>query len=307
MTRVRSPRGRRARRLAALLCFAAIGTASGAPSASDVVARLGTTDITVAQLHDFIATLDPAVRKQALDNTSFMNDLVRTEIERMAVLRAAAAQKWDQRPDIAIRIARARDEVIANSFLASASVVPPDFPSDGQIQQAYTLNRDNFMQPRQYHLQQIFVALPASSDEAAIDAAQKKAEDLARRAKAKGADFAALAHANSEEKASAAKGGDLGWADETQIVPEIRNQALGMNAGDVTDPIRLGDGWHIIRLVDTKPAAPRPLVEVRDTIIAALRQRKQQENENAYIAQLLDKTPISVNEVGLHAIFEAAN
>ena len=75
-----------------------------------------------------------------------------------------------------------------------------------------------------------------------------------------------------------------------------------MSPGDVSDPIRMEDGWHIMRLVDTKPAAPRPLAEVKDTIVSALRQRKQQENEQAYIStNCSSKTPISVNEIGLHS------
>lgn len=110
------------------LAFAAIGAASAAPD-SDVVARLGTTDITVAQLRDFVQTLDPALRKQAVGDTQLMNRLVRAEIERMAVMREAKAQNWDQRPEIVAQIARARDQVIVATFLASVSVPAGDFPS----------------------------------------------------------------------------------------------------------------------------------------------------------------------------------
>jgi len=87
-------------------------------------------------------------------------------------------------------------------------------------------------------------------------------------------------------------------------VPEIRSQVTGMSKGDVSDPIRTADGWHIVRLVDTKAAAPRPLAEVRDVISGAVRQRKQQENAQAYIGSLLDKNPVSVNEMGLQKIFQ---
>src|SRR5262249_1012833 len=119
-------------------------------------------------------------------------------------------------------------------------------------------------------------------------------------------DFAALARQSSEHKESAARGGEMGWAPENQIVPEIRNQIAGMSKGDVSDPIRAADGWHIVRLVDTKPEAPPPLAEVRDTIVAPLRQAKAQTNQQAYVAGLLQKTPISVNEIGLRKIFEGA-
>lgn len=288
----------------ALATAALLGTAPASEPGADVVARLGTTDITVAQIQDFVRTLDPATRKQALADVQLLNRLVRLEIARMAVLRESKAKNWDQRPEVVAQIARARDQVIVSTYLASVDTPPADFPSDAEIQSAYDLNRDNFMVPRQYDLQQIFIAIPAGGDKKTEDAAQKKAEDLARKAKAKNANFADLARLNSEHKPSADKGGDLGWAPEPQIAPEIRSQITGMSKGDVSDPIRTEAGWHIVRMVDTKPAAPRPLAEVRDTVIAALRQRKTQENEQAYLAGLLDKNPVSVNEIGLRKIFE---
>jgi len=292
--------------VAAFLCVVALGAAHAADPGAEVVARLGTTDITVAELQSFVRGLDPSVRKQALADTQVMNRLVRAEIERMAVLREAKAKDWEKRPEVAAQIERARDQVIVATYLASLAVPPDDFPTDAQIQQAYDMNRDNFMLPRQYALQQIFIALPPGDDKKSQDAAQQKVDDLARKAKAKNANFADLARANSEHKESAARGGDLGWVPEPQLAPEIRSQVAGMSKGDVSDSIRTADGWHIIRLVDTKAAAPRPLAEVKGTIIAALRQRQEQANEQAYVARLLDKTPIAVNEIGLKKIFDSA-
>ncbi len=283
------------------LAFANPSVAADAP-ASEAVARVGSTDVTAAQLHDFVRNLDPAIRKQALADPAQMTRLVRQELARMAVLSEAQGKKWEQRPEVATRIAQARDDVVVSTYLASVAAPPADYPSDAQIQAAYDQNRDKFMVPRQYHLQQIFVASPAGADKKAEDAAQKKADDLAHKAKAKGANFEELARANSDGKEIAQQGGDMGWMPESQIVPEIRSQVSGMTAGEVTDPIRVGGGWHIIRMVETKPPAPRPLAEIKEQLANYLRQQKLQENEQAYIQAL----PLAVNEIGLKKIFEAA-
>ena len=281
-----------------------------ADPAPDVVARMGTTDITAQTLRNFVRTLDPAVRKQALADPAVMARLVRAELARMAVLKEAEAQKWEQRPEVAQEIQRVRDEAVTASFLKSVSAPPADYPSEAEIKSAYDLNRDALMAPRQYRLSQIFVALPAGGDVKAEAAAKQRADELARKARAQGtksegADFDALAKANSDARPGE-QAGDLGWADEPRIVPEIRSQIVGMAQGEVSDPIRAGSGWHIIRMDDTRPAAPRPLAEIHDQLAAALRQRKAEANEQAYLNGLLAKSPITVNEFGLRKVFENA-
>ena len=148
--------------------------------------------------------------------------------------------------------------------------------------------------------------MPATSDKKVLETAQKKAEGLVRQAKAKSADFAAIARLSSEHAASATKGGDLGWADQSALIPEIRNLVAGMEKDEISDPILSSSGWHIIRMVDTKPAAPRPLAEVKDALIATLRERKTQEMQQTYVARLLDKNPVMVNQARLRTLFEAA-
>jgi peptidylprolyl isomerase len=285
----------------------AVALATAAVAAGgEVVAQLGRADITAAMLDNFLRTLDPALRKQALDSNDVMDRLIRVEIARIALLNEAKAKKWDERPDVQEQIKRSRDQTIVNTYLASLSVPPSGYPSDDAIQSAYDLNRDSFMQPRQYWLQQIFIASPAGADPQIAAAAQKKAADIAAKAKAPGAKFDDLARSFSERKESAARGGDLGWVPETEVIPEIRNQIAGMNNGDVSDPIHVADGWQVVRLVDTKPAAARPLAEVKDAIATALRQRKAEENQQAYINDLLQKNPVVLNEIALHRVFSVS-
>ncbi len=289
----------------------AADSAQPAPAqpAPGVVARVGTTDITAAMMRTFVLTLDPTVRKQALIDPALMAKLVRAELTRMAVLKEAEARKWDQRPEVQLEIQRVRDEAITSSYLMSLSAPPADYPSEAEIQSAYDLNRDALMRPRQYRLSQIFVGVPAGGDAKAESEARQKADELARKAREKGANFDDLAKANAGAKSGVEPkggetGGDLGWASEAEILPEIRGQIAGMGQGEISDPIRTASGWHIIRLDDTRPAAPRPLAEVRGQLAAALRQRKTQENEQAYLTGLLAKSPAAINEMALKKIFE---
>jgi peptidylprolyl isomerase len=283
--------------LLSLLLPQAVIAEDGAP-----VAKLGTTQYTAADLNIFVQSLDPATRKQALADAETMNRLVQLEIIRKAILNDAKARNWQKRPDVAKEINQAADAITLKNYLASVVSLPPGFPSQQDIQKAYDLNRDRFMVPRQYHLEQIFIASPKGDKNAA--AAQKKADDLSAKLRA-GAKFEELARAASDHKASAAKGGDLGWAPEDQIVPEIRARVVGMTKGEISGPIRGDAGWHIVRMLDTKPAAPRPLAEVTPLIVASLRQNKQQQDEQLYIVQMLQKTPVTLNQAAVRKAFEA--
>jgi peptidylprolyl isomerase len=276
-----------------------------ADPAPEVVARLGETDFTAASLEDFVRSLDPATRKQAASDPRLLQQLVGLEMARLAVLKEAKAKNWQQRPDIARQIERSRDATIVSTYLSSVSAVPANYPSEAEIKAAYDMNRDAFMVPRQYRLEQIFVAAPSTVDKRAAEVAAKKAADMANTAKAKNANFGDLARAHSDHKPSAEKRGDLGWASQNDIMPEILTQIAGMTRGEISDPIHTKAGWHVVKLIDTKPAAPRPLAEVKDTLIASLRQRKLQDNQQAYVARMLDKNPVTVNEALLKKLFDS--
>jgi peptidylprolyl isomerase len=279
---------------------------AAAESGSEIVARLGSTDVTIDDLKDFVHGLDPATREQAAKDSQLLARLVRVELARMAVLSEAKEKHWEDQPDVARQIERARNQTIVATYLASVATPPAAYPSEAEIQAFYEQNRDRFMLPRQYHLSQIFVASPSGAEKAAEETARKRAEDLAKKAKAKGANFADLARKNSDEADSAKNGGDLGWLAENQIVPEIRTIVAGMTKSEISEPIRTQAGWHIVTLADTKPAGPRPLAEIHDAVAQGLRQRKLEENQQAYLGKLLESRHAAVNEIGLAKLLEVA-
>ena len=289
----------------AVAAIVTIGVAFAAEPAGEVVARLGTTDFTAADLRAFVHSLDANTRRQAATDPAAMDRLVHLEMARIATLKEAKAKKWDQRPEVVAEIERARDATIVNSFLLSVSAPPSDFPSETDIQKAYDNNRDRFMVARQYQISQILVSVPPGADKKAEDAAEKEAENFSHQLNSKGANFGEIARTNSDDKDSAAKGGDLGWVPETELLPQVRSQLAGMSNGEISAPIRVPAGWVLVRMADTRPAAPRPLAEVKSALIAYMRQAKTQENEQAYLNGLLEKSPVVLNEIGLKKLFES--
>jgi len=79
----------------------------------------------------------------------------------------------------------------------------------------------------------------------------------------------------------------------------MRRAVAGLNKGDVSQPIKSAEGWHLVKLLDKKPAGPRQLADIRANLIVAMRNRKAQELERAYLEALSIKLPPAINQIEL--------
>jgi peptidyl-prolyl cis-trans isomerase D len=142
-----------------------------------------------------------------------------------------------------------------------------------EVQSYYNGNISQYQTPEQVRASHILLNT-AGKDEAAV---RKQAEDILQQVKA-GADFAALAKKFSEDEGSKANGGDLDYFSRGRMVPEFEAAAFALETGQVSDIVKSQFGFHIIKVVDKKPAVTRSLDEVRPQIEEQLkRQRADQQ------------------------------
>ncbi len=222
----------RAAAMTALLAAAPTICAYGGDG--DVIARIGSDDIMTADVRAYLDTLDSQTRAAIASNPALLNQAVRLYLAQQLVLKQALAQKYDQQPDVAAALERARKNNLAELYLQSVSKPAPDYPSDADIQSAYEANKTAFLVPRQFQLAQIYIALPKDGDKAASDKARGRLDDIQKKLKQKNADFAAIAQTDSDDATTAKRGGEIGWALETQIRPEIKSTALGLTSNAVS-------------------------------------------------------------------------
>jgi hypothetical protein len=270
------------RALAALILIAA------APD--PVVAVRGSDAITASQARALIAAADPDTKQHLKADPAAISNLVRDTLLQHAILAEAEATHFEDRPEIAALLRRAREQVLLQSYLAAHAQIPAGYPSDADIQAAYEQSRAQLMQPRGYHLVQASIAAtgPATAD------ARRKLADLVRQSQ----------HGRStlESAAKTMPGvtvADLGWVADTKLLPAAREAAAGLPEGQVSAPFCTDKGCAVLKLVATRPAGPAPLADARDALVRALRQQKQRQMEIAYTNTLLAKQPVQVNEIEL--------
>ena len=135
-------------------------------------------------------------------------------------------------------------------------VVPPT-----DIQRFYNDNIQQYQTPEQVRASHILFETAGKND---ADV-KKQAEEVLKQAKS-GADFAELAKKYSEDKGSKTNGGDLDYFGRGRMVPEFEKVAFEMAPGQISDLVKSQFGYHIIKVVDKRPAVTRTLDEVRPQI-----------------------------------------
>jgi peptidyl-prolyl cis-trans isomerase SurA len=103
-----------------------------------------------------------------------------------------------------------------------------------------------------------------------------------------GEDFAALARSHSEDPGSASQGGDLGWVNPGQMVPEFERAADALKPGELSTPVRSAFGLHLIQVLERRErdvSSERDQASARQQIHA----RKADERYEQWVRQLRDE------------------
>ncbi len=106
---------------------------------------------------------------------------------------------------------------------------------------------------------------------------------------AEGTNFAELARLNSDDTASAQRGGELGWTVPGDLVPEFERAMNALKIGELSEPVRSPFGYHIIQVEERRTAdlsSDRKRIEAR----RVLRDRRADEAYQEWLRQLRDRS-----------------
>jgi len=103
-----------------------------------------------------------------------------------------------------------------------------------------------------------------------------------------GDDFAKLAKAHSDDKISAAQGGELGWSSPGRMVPAFENIMNQLEPNEISEPFTTQFGWHLLEVLerrehdDTENARRKKASE-------EIRRRKSEEAHQNWLRHLRDE------------------
>lgn len=158
--------------------------------------------------------------------------------------------------------------------------LPPAAPADeATLRKRYEDEKARFVEPEQRLASHILIRVEPDADAAALKAAEEKAQRLATEAKAPGADFAALAKANSEDPGSRDSGGDLGWVERGAMVAPFEEALFSMQSGEVRGPVKTDFGFHVLQLRELKQGAQVSFEQAREELA---REQAQADRERAF-------------------------
>ncbi|MFM2168242.1 MAG: hypothetical protein RIS79_2613 [Verrucomicrobiota bacterium] len=243
--------------------------------ADEVVGRIGDIELTASEIEN-ASSLDAASLRKVTE-AMLVQRLVHKE---------ALEKKWDQEPETQKLIQKTREAAIADSYLKKLCQPPASFPSESELKAAYEAAKPSLVQPRSFRLAQIFIS-------------EDRLETVKARLKADPASFAQIAREMSEHQASAKRDGEIGWLTEAQIQPEILAKLPKLALNVLSEPLKLGDGWHILKVLDVREAHTPFLEQVREPLTLRLRAEKARSNMQAYMTKLLHKHPVALDGVAL--------
>lgn len=162
-----------------------------------------------------------------------------------------------------------RVQILGNKVIAT-QVKGQIAVTEDEIKQYYEENYAGHDGGKEIHIAHILIPFDSPEEkEKALDLAREVAE------KAKsGEDFGELAKKYSKDTISAEKGGDLGYIEKGDLVPQLEEVIQATPEGEVSDPVESPSGYHIIKVLGTRASDESSLDDAREEIRQKLYREK---------------------------------
>jgi parvulin-like peptidyl-prolyl isomerase len=158
---------------------------------------------------------------------------------------------------------------------------------------AYEKNKERYTEPAEVTLSRIFIAFGKDQNQSLSNA-----KDLVAKARSGAVDFGALAEQFSEDELGKKNKGVIGAIKVSDLAPDVKAVVENTPLGNVTDPIKLDNGYYIFRVDQRKEPKLLPFEDqrVQEDIARMIVGQKSQKEIEEYLAKLRDEAFIEIDE-----------
>ncbi|MBK8751789.1 MAG: SurA N-terminal domain-containing protein [Candidatus Competibacteraceae bacterium] len=148
--------------------------------------------------------------------------------------------------------------------------------SEDELKAAYQEQIAKYGRPEERSASHILIPLPLNASQDTVENARAKAQQIADSIHSGGKSFDQALQETKADPAGAVEGGELGVIGKGMFdSPAFENALYALQkAGEVSGPVRMPSGFHIIRLDAITPAQVKPFEEVRESVTKDLRQQQ---------------------------------
>jgi peptidyl-prolyl cis-trans isomerase SurA len=181
--------------------------------------------------------------------------------------------------------------------------------TEEEARQYYLSHRQEFTEPAHVTLREILIEVPTTTKDgqtgvnvAKDDEAAKKAAEIRARLAA-GEDFAKVA-AETSAAASKANGGLIGPIALHEVSESIQKLLQAMKPGDITQPLRTGRGYQILKLETMTASAIQPFENVRDLVAERVHGQRQRQEVQKFLTRVRSQAIIEWKNAELKKAYE---
>lgn len=245
-----------------------------------------------------LANMNQQEREKVLANQDLFKQVIESEANNRSTISAAIANNLVEDRNVEFLMRRGAENIMREAYLNRliSSKLPEDFPSDEQVSEYFTSNKDQFVVPERVHVWQIFFEKREPNDKNETAALKKKAEGIIIELKKGKKDFSNIALALSEHEQSKTLGGYMGVLKTNELVPEIKDSVLNLNEGEISKAIESGSGIHILKRGKILKPETLELPQVEQQIRQLLVKQANAQLRNAIFHQARKEYPQAISD-----------
>lgn len=241
------------RTLPAAALMAGLASMASAQQASDVVATVNGTEITLGEM--IITRSQLPQQYQQLPPEALFQGILDQLVQQQVL-----ADTLDETPArVEYALENQRRSLLAGEAI---NAMMTEEVSEEELQAAYDEAFADAEATKEYNASHILVET------------EEEAKAVMERLEA-GEDFAEIAKEVSTDPGSGAQGGSLGWFADGMMVAPFQEAVASLETGETTEtPVETQFGFHIVRLDDTRTQEPPALDDVREDLASQIQQGK---------------------------------